>query len=141
MKNSVKKKIKKEMRLSLPEYIYYLWENRESVLDYRVVCRKYDDLGVGWVSINNDNQIVIKDVSNDSRFVVNGEFEITQDTEFETLVSTYPPLGYSDDSFVDVYTNQTINGIISEDKMIGVETERIYALIEGKLELIWEREE
>ena len=135
------KKIKKEMRLSLPEYIYYLWENRESVLDYRVVCRKYDDLGVGWVSINNDNQIVIKDVSNDSRFVVNGEFEITQDTEFETLVSTYPPLGYSDDSFVDVYTNQTINGIISEDKMIGVETERIYALIEGKLELIWEREE
>ena len=135
------KKIKKEMRLSLPEYICYLWENRDSVLGYRVVCRKYDDLGVGWVSINNDNQIVIKDVSNDSRFVVNGEFEITQDTEFETLVSTYPPLGYSDDSFVDVYTNQTINGIISEDKMIGVETERIYALIEGKLELIWEREE
>ena len=78
-------------------------------------------------------------INKDDLFPVEVEEEITESTEFDTLVSVYPPIGYSNDNFVDVYTNQTINGVISDDKMIGVETERIYALIEGKLELIYER--
>ena len=130
------KTIKTTKQLRLDELIKYVWEN--SVNEKRVF------LG------NHEQRVVFDNVggfypsgyaySPDTTFKVEVEEEITKDTKFDTLVSTYPPLGYSCDSFVDVYTNQTINGVISDDKTVGVETERIYTIINGKLELIWERD-
>ena len=64
--------------------------------------------------------------------------EFTEDTIFQELYSVY----YSGDkTFRDIYNNASINGIILEDSKQGIETERIYALYKGKIELIWEREE
>ena len=132
------KTIKTTKYLNLCELIKYVRENKKTLFKENVT--------ISFKTKNNNEVIFYKHgqltldnwISSVDLFEVEIEEEITQDTEFENLVSTYPPLGYSDDSFVDVYTNQTINRIISEDKMIGVETERIYALIEGKLELIYE---
>lgn len=130
------KTIKTTKQLRLDELIKYVWDNAlyPSHFENDEGFRIYFD-SIAGIKLVNDY------VHTDATlFTVEIEEEITENTKFDTLVSTYPPLGYSDESFVDVYTNQTINGVISDDKTVGVETERIYALIDNKLELIWERE-
>lgn len=132
------KTIKTTKHMRLDELIKYVWENDITDEKYESSTKTYKSVSFRDDNYMSNNGYVI---GKDDLFTVEVEEEITEDTKFDTLVSVYPPLGYSLDSFVDVYTNQTINGIISEDKMIGVETERIYALIDNKLELIWERGE
>ena len=128
------KTIKTTKQLRLDELLKCCWDNH-------ITSGIYNSNKKSFVRVlDSSNVIVVGCVSATDIFEVTYEEEITESTEFETLVSTYPPLGYSCDSFVDVYTNQTINGVISDDKTVGVETERIYALINDKLELIWERD-
>ena len=78
-------------------------------------------------------------VNKDDLFPVEIEEEITEDTEFETLVEIY---SCKLEINTDTHTRGSINEILSEADNSGgqVGTLKIYALIEDKLELIWECE-
>lgn len=128
------KTIKTTKHLKLHELIKYAWEN-----DIR--NKSYRSDNDQFVKFRENGRFISAwELGSDVLFTVEVEEEITGDTIFDTLVSTYIPLG-GGDIFIDVYSNHSIKDIIETDKMHGVETERIYALIDDKLELIWEREE
>ena len=131
------KTIKTTKQFRLDELIKYVWENDITDEKYESSTKTYKSVSFRDDNYMSNNGYVI---GKGDLFTVEVEEEITEDTKFDTLVSVYPPLGYNLDSFVDVYTNQTINGVISDDKTVGVETECIYTIINGKLELIWERD-
>lgn len=56
---------------------------------------------------------------------------------FRELYSTYYN-GF--ESFCDKYVESTIDDVLTADEEQGVSTERIYALYEGKILLVWESE-
>ena len=68
-------------------------------------------------------------ISSVDLFTVEVEEEITKDTEFEFLVEVYKK---GKEYFATGYYNYELNDVIDYD------TELIYALIDGKLELIYE---
>ena len=113
-------KIKKQMRLD--ELIKYVWDN--SVNEKRVF------LG------NHGQRVVFDNVggfypsgyaySPDSTFTVEVEEPITEDTEFDCI------LEIRKGSLTHIRRRKTIKENLTE------ETERFYALISGKLELVWE---
>ena len=117
-------KIKKQMRLD--ELIKYVWDN--SVNEKRVF------LG------NHGQRVVFDNVggfypsgyaySPDSTFTVEIEEPITEDTVFDNLIEVTKNdnvLHYNRTNISDVATNRS--------------SKRFYALISGKLELVWERDE
>ena len=116
-------KIKKQMRLD--ELIKYVWDN--SVNEKRVF------LG------NHGQRVVFDNVggfypsgyaySPDSTFTVEIEEPITEDTVFETLVEIQK------DEQVNLWFDTNIVTYRNAD------TSKFYALINGKLELVYERED
>ena len=124
------KTIKTTKYLNLHELIKYVWEN--SVNEKRVF------LG------NHEQRVVFDNVggfypsgyaySPDTIFKVEIEEEITEDTEFELLVGIY----FYDD--VGRYNATTFYNM-SIDDVKDSEALCIYALINEKLELIWERDD
>jgi len=127
------KTIKTVKHMRLDELIKYVWENGTN--EKRVF-------------LGNEGQRVVFDnvggfypsgyaYSPDTTFKVEIEEEITEESIFQELYSVYYS---SEKSFRDIYNNASINDIILEDGKQGIETERIYALYKGKIELIWERE-
>ena len=94
--------------------------------DYRVVGGNegsvWVDLG-GFISEEPDNKILFTD-----SFTVEVEEEITEDTVFETLVT----LGCR--GTINVHDDKSLSDL-SGKKEYGAQ---VFALINGKLELIWE---
>ena len=130
------KTIKTTKYLNLHELIKYVWENDITEREFK--CETNSNI---FVHARQNINVIANGfgIREDDLFKVEIEEEITEETMFDTLVSTYIPLG-GGDIFIDVYSNHSIKDIIETDKMHGVKTERIYALIDGKLQLIWERE-
>ena len=116
-------KIKKQMRLD--ELIKYVWDN--SVNEKRVF------LG------NHGQRVVFDNVggfypsgyaySPDSTFTVEIEEPITEDTVFDNLIEV------TKNDNVLHYNRTNISDVDN------LASKRFYALINGKLELVWERDE
>ena len=122
------KTIKKNVHMRLDELIKYVWEN--SVNEKRVF------LG------NHGQRVVFDNVggfypsgyaySPDTTFSVEVEEEITEDTVFELLIELF----FDGEEYYSLeFTNKSIGYVKNK------ETTSIYGLIDGKLQLIWEREE
>ena len=119
------KKIKTTKQMRLDELIKYVWDN--SVNEKRVF------LG------NHGQRVVFDNVggfypsgyaySPDSTFTVEIEEPITEDTVFETLVEIQK------DEQVNLWFDTNIVTYRNAD------TSKFYALINGKLELVYERED
>ena len=95
--------------------------------DYRVVGRiegsVWVDLG-GFILEEPDNKILFTD-----SFTVEIEEPITEDTVFKCLLEII------DGELVYIRNKKTIKESVKDD------TDRFYALIDGKLQLVWERDE
>ena len=123
------KTIKTTKYLNLHELIKYVWEN--SVNEKRVFLGDhgqrvvFDDVGGFYPSGYA--------YSPDTTFEVEIEEEITEDTEFELLVGVYI---YDDVGSYNATTfhNRSIDDVKDSEALC------IYALINEKLELIWERD-
>lgn len=120
--------------MKLDELIKYVWENHEIFFkeyrketfftkDYRSSVTFYKD---GSFATNTC-------IDSDDIFQVEIEEEITEDTEFELLVGVY---FYDDVGRYNVSTfyNKSIDDVKDSEALY------IYALINEKLELIWERD-
>ena len=94
--------------------------------DYRVVGRIEGsvcvDLG-GFILEDPDNKILFTD-----SFTVEIEEPITEDTVFKCLLEII------DGELVYIRNKKTIKESVKDD------TDRFYALIDGKLQLVWERD-
>ena len=124
------KTIKTTKKLNLHELIKYVWENpvKEKMVfhgshDQRVV---FDDVGGFYPSGYA--------YSPDTTFKVEIEEEITEDTKFELLVGVY---FYDDDGSYNASTfhNRSIDDVKDSEALC------VIALINEKLQLIWERED
>ena len=117
-------KVKKNM--SLDELIKYVWENGINNEDY------YSDLGnhvsVGVQTLLWTNGIIGK---NDT-FTVEVEEEINNTTIFKSVVGVL-----NNDEIMLTNMHTTIEGI--QDRYGSMK--EIYAVIDGKLQLVWERDE
>lgn len=132
------KTITKTKQMRLDELIRYVWDNLDDLLNGYDVMMFYsrDDKGVafdkaGFVECDDE-------VDKDDLFEVEIEEEITEDTEFEKL---YAMMDYK-----RVYTTHNIKTVkeIKEYFNFSGELEllhQIYAMVDGKLELIWESRE
>ena len=131
------KTIKTTKYLNLHELIKYVWENPEIFFKDFIKETFFTNI-FGSVTFYKDVGFMTNTcIDPDELFPVEVEEEITEDTIFQELYSVY----YSGDkTFRDIYNDASINGIILEDTKQGIETERIYALYKGKIELIWERD-
>ena len=119
------KTIKTTKQMRLDELIKYVWDN--SVNEKRVF------LG------NHGQRVVFDNVggfypsgyaySPDSTFTVEIEEPITEDTVFKWLLEII------DGELVYIRNKKTIKESVKDD------TDRFYALIDGKLQLVWERDE
>ena len=120
------KTIKTTKQMRLDELLKYVWDN--SVNEKRVF------LG------NHEQRVVFDNVggfypsgyaySPDTTFTVEIEEPITEDTVFDNLIEVTKndnALHYYRTNISDVATNRS--------------SKRFYALISGKLELVWERDE
>ena len=128
------KTIKTTKELRLDELIKYVWENDGSLFKKHKAIMFYtkdsksvtfDDTG----HYESNNWFDPEDL-----LIVEEEEEITEDTKFDLLVGVY---FYDDDGRYNASTfyNRSI------DDMKDSEALCIYALINEKLELIWERED
>lgn len=117
------KPIKKTKQMRLDELIKYVWENNIENKRYRndngqiVKFLKDGRFETGW------------DIGSEDLFPVEIEEEITEDTRFEKCVVIF-----KDKSTISTPLEHNIKFIKKYYKNI----KYIYALIDGKLELIWE---
>ena len=115
-------KVKKQLRLD--ELIKYVWENGIDNENY------YSDLGnhvsVGVQSLLWTNSTISK---NDT-FTVEVEEEITKDTRMAKIVIL------TKDGVIHRSWNDSINGL----KIAYPDALQIHAIVNGKLQLIWEAE-
>ena len=138
------KTIKTTQYMRLDELIKHIFDNNitDKSFTSNMISEPYD-LYRNKVYVHPDGTLSLghdktNDITKYNSFKVEIEEEITEDTILQELYSVY----YNGiESFRDVYTNASINDIILEDGKQGIETERIYALYKGKIQLIWEREE
>ena len=123
------KTITKTVQIRLDELIKYVRENKKTLFKNRVEIT---------FSTKNNNEVIFYQhgeltldnwISSVDLFEVEIEEEITEDTEFEFLVEVYKK---GKEYFAMGYYNYELNDVIDYD------TELIYALIDGKLELIYE---
>lgn len=127
------KTIKKNIQMRLDELIKYVWEDDGSLFEKqsKITFRtEGGDKGVFFEengSFENLNWFDPEDL-----FLVEIEEEITEETVFDRLVELYRDA--HDEQFRTVnYFNENINYVKDVDTVF------IYALIDNKLEIIWER--
>ena len=128
------KTIKTTKHMRLDELIKYVWEHDGSLFKRCMTIYFH----------TKDNKIVTFEESGecssvdwfdpDDLFTVEIEEEITEDTEFELLVGVY---FYDDDGSYNASTfhNRSIDDVKDSEALC------VYALINDKLELIWERDD
>ena len=122
------KTIKVNKRMRLDELIKYAWENDIRNKSYR------SDNGQFVIFRENGRFISAWEFGSDVLFTVEIEEEITEDTEFEVLVGVY---FYDDVGSYNASTfyNRSIDDVKDSEALC------VYALINDKLELIWERDD
>ena len=120
-------KIKKQMRLD--ELIKYVWDNG-------ITNRKFQGNYFKHVEINEVGEVrlfmqetPIFSFDEHNTFTVEIEEPITEDTVFKCLLEII------DGKLVYIRNKKTIKESVKDD------TDRFYALIDGKLQLVWERDE
>ena len=120
-------KIKKQMRLD--ELIKYVWDNG-------ITNRKFQGNYFKHVEINEVGEVrlfmqetPIFSFDEHNTFTVEIEEPITEDTVFKCLLEII------DGELVYIRNKKTIKESVKDD------TDRFYALIDGKLQLVWERDE
>ena len=125
-------KIKKQMRLD--ELIKYVWDNDNLFKGEGQICFEVDgQKEQGFVCFENNmgaSFSTSRYIELDETFTVEIEEPITEDTVFDNLIEVTKndnALHYYRTNISDVATNRS--------------SKRFYALISGKLELVWERDE
>lgn len=127
------KTIKTTKELRLDELIKYVWENDGSLFKKHKAIMFYtkdsksvtfDDTG----HYESNNWFDPEDL-----LIVEEEEEITEDTVFDRLVELYRD-AYDEQYRTVNYFNENINYVKDDNTVF------IYALIDNKLELIWERD-
>ena len=119
------KTIKKNVQMRLDELIKYVWDNDIKNKRYR------SNNGKSVMFLENGSLETYWNICVEDLFLVEIEEEITEDTEFERCVVIF-----KDKSTISTPLEHNIK-FIKYYKNI----KYIYALIDGKLELIWEAEE
>ena len=125
-------KIKKQMRLD--ELIKYVWDNDNLFKGEGQICFEVDgQKEQGFVCFENNmgaSFSTSRYIELDETFTVEIEEPITEYTVFDNLIEVTKndnALHYYRTNISDVATNRS--------------SKRFYALISGKLELVWERDE
>ena len=125
-------KIKKQMRLD--ELIKYVWDNDNLFKGEGQICFEVDgQKDQGFVCFENNmgaSFSTSRYIELDETFTVEIEEPITKNTVFDNLIEVTKndnALHYYRTNISDVATNRS--------------SKRFYALISGKLELVWERDE
>ena len=128
------KTIKTTKYLNLHELIKYVWENPEIFFkDY--IKETFFTNNYGSVTFYKVGGFMTNTcIDPDELFKVEVEEEITEDTEFELLVGIY---FYDDVGRYNASTfyNRSIDDVKDSEALC------IYALINEKLELVWERDD
>ena len=129
------KTIKTTKQLRLDELIKYVRENKKTLFKENVTISFKTKNNKEIIFANNGTFVTSDRINIDDLFEV--EEPITKDTEFNCLVYVSTRKGKN-----SVYATyfQTINTILEHSGSID-SIRKIYALIDGKLEIIWEREE
>ena len=126
------KTIKTTKELRLDELIKYVWENHEKIFEHTSL-RTFESNNNATVLFTNTGHFETTHTHYPSDiFTVEIEEEITEDTKFEFLVEVYKN---GKESFATGYYNYELKDVIDYD------TELIYALVNGELELIYKRKE
>ena len=123
------KKIKTTKQMRLDELIKYVWDNG-------ITNRKFQGNYFKHVEINEVGEVrlfmqetPIFSFDEHNTFTVEIEEPITEDTVFKCLLEII------DGELVYIRSKKTIKESVKDD------TDRFYALIDGKLQLVWERDE
>lgn len=127
------KTIKTTKYLNLHELIKYVWENHEKIFEHTSL-RTFESNNNATVLFTNTGHFETTHTHYPSDiFPVEIEEEITEETVFDRLVELYRDA--HDKKFRTVnYFKENINYVKDDDTVF------IYALIDNKLELIWERD-
>ena len=126
------KTIKTTKQMRLDELINHVWENMNDLFKSYGIITFYSKNGKE-VAFNSDGMLQVKSLIDVlDYFEIEVEEEITEDTEFYLLVELY----CRNEKYWSLnYMNSSVNNV-KDDTTIS-----IHALINGKLELIWERED
>ena len=127
------KTIKTTKQMRLDELIKYVWDNDNVFKGEGQICFEVDgQKDQGFVCFENNmgaSFSTSRYIELDETFTVEIEEPITEDTVFETLVEIQK------DEQVNLWFDTNIVTYRNAD------TSKFYALINGKLELVWERDE
>ena len=127
------KKIKTTKQMRLDELIKYVWDNDNVFKGEGQICFEVDgQKDQGFVCFENNmgaSFSTSRYIELDETFTVEIEEPITEDTVFETLVEIQK------DEQVNLWFDTNIVTYRNAD------TSKFYALINGKLELVYERED
>ena len=120
-------KVKKQMRLD--ELIKYIRDNRVREKTFRT--DEHGNALSNALKVDEDGLIetYFPNMHLNNSFTLEVEEPITEDTVFKCLLEII------DGELVYIRNKKTIKESVKDD------TDRFYALISGKLELVWEREE
>ena len=120
--------------MKLDELIKYVWENHEIFFKEYIKETFFTKDYRSSVTFYKDGSFVTNTcIDSDDIFQVEIEEEITEDTKFHLLVGNY--FLEEIESYDSItYYNRSIDDV--RDR----ESESIYALIDNKLQLIWERD-
>ena len=112
--------------MRLDELLKLCWDNH-------ITSGIYNSNKKSFVRVlDSSNVIVVGCVSATDIFEVTYEEEITEDTVFELLIELF----FDGEEYYSLeFTNKSIGYVKNK------ETTSIYGLIDGRLELIWERED
>ena|SRR5699024_5081680 len=129
----MKKTIKKNVHMRLDELIKYVRQNKKTLFEEHVAISFKTKDNKGVIFANNGNFVTGEGdcINIDDIFEVVIEEEITEDTKFEKCVVIFKDK--------TIITSVEIN--IKFIKEFCENIKSVYALIDDKLELIWEAED
>lgn len=112
-------KIKRKVQKNLPQLIEYIFAN-----NLKHKWKDSDNKG-GYIHVYDDGKISVDKCTVDSTFTVEVEEEITEDTEFKSIIEVT-----TDDLFA-VWEHASISAWESEH------SKEFHAYIDGEFKLIW----
>ena len=126
------KTIKRTKQMRLDELIKYVRQNKKTLFEKHVTISFKTKDNKGVIFADNGNFVTGGCINIDDLFEVVIEEEITEDTEFGLLVE----ISKNDKKYFSfTHYNFRLNQVIDCD------TDSVYALVNGELELIYKREE
>ena len=126
------KTIKTTKQMRLDELIKHVWDNDFSMKGFMVFksdCDKFEvRISSHMLDYVWDKSSKFSSLNRGITFTVEVEEELTEDTVFKCLLEII------DGELVYIRNKKTIKESVKDD------TDRFYALVNGKLELVWERD-